>query len=309
MNTPGDPFETDGVNWDPAQVTSPDSGLMNGVQTMRNRYFWHSAEFARTASGIPLLVKLGLNYTKFEVPPHETVAPETATTVPRRSYVYWPIQDKVDDTAGSRSQYDLLLYAMGEDRFIKHLIPNGPFEGTLVVVVKMLFTFDATFAPSVGTILPALRNRIRADHGSKFYAVGKVRVGTPQEWEFKKCLIRFSPRFIVPRRTALPHQREQRCAGEHAVDRGSAEPQPDPGSRRFEPERAECAPGRVQRSVRRDARLRQRGRGDGGLSQTVRAEGDYHRGRCQNVLRRASRRSCCASPARSGRRRRRGRDQ
>jgi len=42
-----------------------------------------------------------------------------------------------------------------------------------------------------------LRNRIRADHGSKFYAVGKVRVGTPQEWEFKKCLIRFSPRFIV----------------------------------------------------------------------------------------------------------------
>jgi len=197
MNTPGDPFETDGANWDPAQVTSPDSGLMNGVQTMRNRYFWHSAEFARTASGIPLLVKLGLNYTKFEVPPHETVAPETATTVPRRSYVYWPIQDKVDDTAGSRSQYDLLLYAMGEDRFTKHLIPNGPFEGTLVVVVKMLFTFDATFAPSVGTILPALRNRIRADHGSKFYAVGKVRVGTPQEWEFKKCLIRFSPRFIV----------------------------------------------------------------------------------------------------------------
>ena len=85
--------------------TSPDSGLMNGVQTMRNRYFWHSAEFARTVSGIPLLVKLGLNYTKFEVPPHETVAPETATTVPRRSYVYWPIQDKVDDTAGSRSQF------------------------------------------------------------------------------------------------------------------------------------------------------------------------------------------------------------
>ena len=197
MNTPGDPFETDGANWDPAQVTSPDSGLMNGVQTMRNRYFWHSAEFARTVSGIPLLVKLGLNYTKFEVPPHETVAPETATTVPRRSYVYWPIQDKVDDTAGSRSQYDLLLYAMGEDRFTKHLIPNGPFEGTLVVVVKMLFTFDATFAPSVGTILPALRNRVRADHGSKYYGVGKVRVGTPQEWEFKKCLIRFSPRFIV----------------------------------------------------------------------------------------------------------------
>src|SRR5437764_4737247 len=170
---------------------------MNGVQTMRNRYFWHSAEFARTASGIPLLVKLGLNYTKFEVPPHETVAPETATTVPRRSYVYWPIQDKVDDTAGSRSQYDLLLYAMGEDRFSKHLIPNGPFQGTLLVVVKMLFTFDATFAPSVANILPALRGRIQRDHGSKFYAEGKVRVGTPQEWEFKKCLIRFSPRFIV----------------------------------------------------------------------------------------------------------------
>ncbi|HYS08601.1 MAG TPA: phage baseplate assembly protein V [Myxococcales bacterium] len=197
MNTPGDPFETDGANWDPAQVTTPDSGLMNGVQTMRNRYFWHSAEFARTVSSIPLLVKLGNNYQKFEVPPHETVAPETATTVPRRSYVYWPIQDKVDDTAGGRSQYDLLLYAMGEDRFTKHLIPNGPFEGTLVVVVKLHFTFDATFFPSVAAILPALRNRVRADHGSKFFAEGKVRVGSPQEWEFKKCLIRFSPRFIV----------------------------------------------------------------------------------------------------------------
>jgi hypothetical protein len=116
---------------------------------------------------------------------------------------------------------------MGEDRFTKHLIPNGPFEGTLVVVVKLHFTFDATFAPSIATILPALRNRVRADHGSKFFAEGKVRVGTPQEWEFKKCLIRFSPRFIVAngtrrtrrstpgqqRRAPLPDQPEQRQAG------------------------------------------------------------------------------------------------
>ena len=38
MNTPGDPFETDGANWTLPSHYS-DSGLMNGVRVMRNRYF------------------------------------------------------------------------------------------------------------------------------------------------------------------------------------------------------------------------------------------------------------------------------
>lgn len=191
-NVPGDPFETDGANWDPAQVTNVDSGLMNGVQQMRNRYLWHSAEYARIVTGKKkFLAKYGA-YDKFELPSHNNA--------PFRSYVYWPIADQVDGANGARGKFDLLLYAMGEDRFAKDLMPNGPHQGTLVVHVKMRFNFDATLgvAATISQVLPALRNRVQADHGTKYYAKGKINAGSPAEdWEFKKCLLRFSPRFIV----------------------------------------------------------------------------------------------------------------
>lgn len=191
-NVPGDPFETDGANWDPAQVTNVDSGLMNGVQQMRNRYLWHSAEYARIVTGKKkFLAKYG-TYDKFELPSHNNA--------PFRSYVYWPIADQVDGSNGARGKFDLLLYAMGEDRFAKDLMPNGPHQGTLVVHVKLRFNFDATLGvpATISQVLPALRNRVQADHGRKFYAKGKINAGSPAEdWEFKKCLLRFSPRFIV----------------------------------------------------------------------------------------------------------------
>src|SRR3954454_18443057 len=86
---------------------------------------------------------------------------------------------------------------MGEDRFTKDILPRAPVEGTLVMIVKLLFNFDATVAPKLNTILPALRTKVRSDHGDKFFAFGKARPGTAQEWEFKHCLIRLQPRFLV----------------------------------------------------------------------------------------------------------------
>jgi hypothetical protein len=210
MNTPGDIFETDGTNWDPSQVTLPDSGIMDGVQVMRNRYFWHSAEFAAAVTKTRFLVKCtqeSVTYDKYEVPPHELVPPESGTSAPKRSYVYWPIQDKIDDTAGGLSKYDMLLFAMGEDRFTKDILPRKPVDGTMVMLVKLLINFDATYGTPamISQILPALRNKVQLGLGDKFFATGKIRVGTPQEWEFKRCLIRLQPRFLIQNLRSAPN--------------------------------------------------------------------------------------------------------
>jgi outer membrane protein OmpA-like peptidoglycan-associated protein/phage baseplate assembly protein gpV len=202
MNTPGDIFETDSTNWDPGGPLGPDSGIMDGVQVMRNRYFWHSAEFAHTVTGLPFLVKCtqdGNVYDKYEVPPHELMTSESAPAAPKRSYIYWPIEDKLNDSAGGRSIYDLLLLTMGEDRFTKDIIAHPPIDGTLVMIVKLLVKLDATFAIKANRnkVLPALRKTIRDEYGDKFFASGDVRVGTSQAWKFERCMIRLQPRFLI----------------------------------------------------------------------------------------------------------------
>lgn len=199
-NLPGDPFEKDGANWNnsPA-VTSADTGIMNGVEQVRNRYLWHSAEFARVVTKKPFKAKYTNGYPNYRLPPHPNA--------PNRTYAYWPAGEKIDEAAGARGKHDIILYAMGEDRFAKDLIPNGPFEGTIIFNVKMVFTFSAVFVPMIAAVLSGLRTQVDADHNDKFYATGKIQLGTPaEEWEFKRCKIRFSPRFICSNLPSTPQQ-------------------------------------------------------------------------------------------------------
>jgi hypothetical protein len=209
QNTPGDPFETDGADLNPGGTNgAPDAGIMNALRLVRNRYFWHSAEFAAAIIKVRFLVKYiqdGDTFDKYEVPPHELVPPQAAPAAPRRNYVYWPIQEKIDDTAGAHGKYDLLLYAMGEDRFTKNVVIRAPIDGTLVMAVKMLINFDPAYldpsatvpTDNLGNFLGPMRRKIHDSFADKFFATGKVRVGTPQEWEFKRCIIRLQPRFLV----------------------------------------------------------------------------------------------------------------
>jgi hypothetical protein len=195
---PGDPYDPDG-RFDPGPVTplgstQQDSGMMTGVVKMRNRYFWHSAEFARLVTNVPFKVKYD-TYEDYKIPPH--------SSAPAQQYTNWPISDAVDSTQGPRGKSDLLAYAMGKDRYTCAILPNAsdasPFDGVLVIMIKMQVTFQNISAAGISAalILPAMRSAITSVFNDKFMATGKVQSGSAQEWEFKKCQIRFSPRFCV----------------------------------------------------------------------------------------------------------------
>ena len=192
---PGDPYDADG-RFDPgvgAALTQQDSGMMNGVVRIRNRYFWHAAEFARVAAGISFKVKYD-TYEDYKLPPHQNA--------PGLQYTGWPISDAVDSAQGTRGKFDLLAYAMGKDRYTCDILPHAtsasPFDGVLVVMVKMQITVGPTMtAGSASGLLPVLRSIVSADLNNKFMATGKVQSGSAQEWQFSKCQIRFSPRFAV----------------------------------------------------------------------------------------------------------------
>jgi hypothetical protein len=194
--TPGDPYEPDG-RFDPGggALTQNDSGMMNGVVKPRNRYYWHDAEFTRVATGIPFKVKYDA-HDDYKVPPHPQA--------PKQQYTYWPISDAVNSAQGPRGKSDLLAYTLGKDKYATDILPHSsvanPFDGVLVIQVNMQIFINANMVSAafgVPQILPLLRSIVGSTLNDKFMATGKVQTGTPQEWEFKKCQIRFSPRFAV----------------------------------------------------------------------------------------------------------------
>lgn len=191
-NVPGDPYEPDGRN---ESATDNDSGMMTGVRKIRNRYLWHGAEFARAATNIKFKVKYGV-YEDFWVPAH--------ANWPNRSHVYWPANTNVGATSG-RGAYDLFLYTLGKDRYSQDLLasPNGPFDGLLVVCVKMAFALYTNVDNDIKLIVPKLSQAVRTNFNNKWYATGTVAVNG-ENWEFKKCLIQFSPRFLVYYNTSVP---------------------------------------------------------------------------------------------------------
>jgi hypothetical protein len=99
-NLPGDPFTDDGVYTPDSRsygIGSP--GLMSYAMEMRNRYGWHSAEFARVVGGLPPLYVKHKDFAEYKVPPH--------ADAPKRNYSYWPISEAIDQaqerTANSMS--------------------------------------------------------------------------------------------------------------------------------------------------------------------------------------------------------------
>jgi hypothetical protein len=177
---PGDPFEPDDG--------SPDGAMMDVNRRIRNRHLWHAAEFSRAITGAAYKVKHG-THEAYLVPPH--------TGFPERTHAYWPIGHDVNAAPGGRAMYDLLLYAAGPDRYTVDVLPSGPYDGILVIQVRMRFTFWLNSAAQLKSLVAKLSAAIDSEFNRKWYATGKVRTGTPQAWEFKKCLLQFSPRFIV----------------------------------------------------------------------------------------------------------------
>lgn len=204
-NTPGDAYEMDDqlITPSPAAATRVvDGGMMVKNVNVRNRYFWHSAEFTRNATlvagvgganGIALKVKYD-TYDDYKIPSHGSA--------PARSHIYWPLRDSINRNAGPRGVHDVVVYPLGKDRYSQNILPQGPFDGILVVTVKVEYTLYTNNVGFIRWILPNLTLGVGNALNNKFYATGTAAQGTPQAWTFTKCLIHFSPRFIVTNNNA-----------------------------------------------------------------------------------------------------------
>lgn len=201
-NLPADVFEPDGRN---VGGNDADPPMMNVCYVIRNRYFWHSAEWVRQAtSNTKYKVKYD-TYADFLVPPHEKT---------NRSYVYWPLEAKlshqpavVAPLAANRGKCDLYVFPLGRERFTDVVLPGKEsagagtaYDGVLHVVVNVhcrLTGFDAPDADSGRSSALAALSKGAAMLNHKFVATGKVRQGSDQAWEFKRCLLHFSVRYLV----------------------------------------------------------------------------------------------------------------
>jgi hypothetical protein len=194
-HVPGDPYEPDGRI---VEFQVAGAAMMNGNQQMRNRYFWHCAEWVRRATLIPLKVKLG-TFDSYALPPHPNDS---------RNYAFWPIAAKdpfEPDATKSRGLATVLLYALGKESYTveglqQHVVQgaSAPFDGILIVTLNLDFTMPGTLSENNRKIyLKKLAALVRDQMNGKFVATGKVNDGSADEWTFGRCLIHFSPRFVV----------------------------------------------------------------------------------------------------------------
>jgi hypothetical protein len=213
QNLPGDPYEPDGRT---ETGRTAGSAMMNGNMRVRNRYFWHEAEWVRQIVGTPLKVNLqdigGTLYDSFVLPQHATAG---------RTYYPWPLQGMRDQVVSppvfsppapvmayptNWGCYDLFLYALGKDHYsanmIPHASPPAPFDGILVIALKITCT-----------VFPSAVPPTRADeNGWKVQTLEHLAAGTRSifnnrwgfsgnfaapNWAFNKGLILVVPQFVV----------------------------------------------------------------------------------------------------------------
>ncbi len=199
-NTAGDAFEPDGR--DAPGLTG--SSVMNSNETPRNRHFWHTAEWVRRITTIPMMVKRG-PYTDFKVPTHAT---------PSRTYVYWPVgfTNRWEVAAGNRGRCSLFVHALGKDFYSQSQLQGSPYDGILTVTLNVRIRGlpsittgtaaqrrDDTIALRTG-LVEAMAAAVRNALNFKFYAHGAVGGATfsPRSAASPRggCLIHFSPRFL-----------------------------------------------------------------------------------------------------------------
>jgi len=195
-NTPGDPFIDEGVyafntaaSIFKANIKTGDvpSSMMNQAVQVRNRHYWHNAEFLRKYTKVPLKVEWG-KYADYKVPGHPNF--------PVKSYAYWPASAQVNATIGSRGKLDVYLYTAGKDAFAQTYIPNGPHDGFLMALVKIKLSAPAKV--DMYSLITALRGAI-LDYNAKHYATGTLSVATDngnKDWTFSKCRVQVTPRFL-----------------------------------------------------------------------------------------------------------------
>jgi hypothetical protein len=191
-NIPADPFVDEGRDFD-LNASLYKGGatpypMMTMAVEMRNRYFWHNAEYARKHTNSPLYSKHGA-YTDYKVPGHPKF--------PNRTYAYWPIREKMKFASGSHGNVDIYLHALGKEHFTQKLMPNGPWDGVLSVLLKFDLTVPATV--NVTDVRDVVRNAILTFNKS-FSANGTTNTITDKgnkDLALAKVIFRLSPRFLI----------------------------------------------------------------------------------------------------------------
>ena len=194
-NIPGDPFVDEavtGINL-PASIFKANipagdapASMMNEAVEVRNRHYWHNAEFMRKYTNVPLKVKWD-KYHDYKVPGHPDF--------PVKTYAYWPAKAGIDATLGSRGKMDAYIYTAGADAFTQTYVPDGPHDGFLMIVVKMKLIAPA----GIEAQLAGAFRSVILDYNAKYYATGSLDVTTDngaKPWNFGKCRLQVSPRFL-----------------------------------------------------------------------------------------------------------------
>jgi hypothetical protein len=196
QNLPGDPFEPDGRDEAGDKPLSP---MMNGNRNMRNRYFWHAAEWVRMMIGTPMRVKHG-PWDNYFLPSHPWAAFG-------RTYYPWPIADFMDVGIG-RNICDIFLYRLGQERYSSQLMANGPIDGLAVIVLRLVCDTldDPNLANEIDNrrrILAQMAAATRQFMNNRWYATGTINLGSPpQAVTFNRCALQFTTQFLV---TNHPH--------------------------------------------------------------------------------------------------------
>ncbi len=162
--------------------------IMNGNMDVRNRHFWHSAEWLRTLFGKPFSVKYdGLRYS---LPSHPNA--------PRQTYVTDPFVPKRDVRPRPWGLCDCWLYRLGNDKYSLAVLDHGPFDGFLSVNVRMKIQFldsDATLETGhddlkdyAATIFNSVRERLNG----RFFVSGSVN-----GLAFSRVRLSFYPRLLI----------------------------------------------------------------------------------------------------------------
>ena len=165
-----------------------EKAMMRGNIEVRNRHFWHSAEWVRTIYSKPLMVKYdGFSYT---LPPHPKA--------PRQTFVTTPFVPKANVRSGAGGFYDCWLYRFGSEQYSVKGLNQGPFDGFLSVNVRMKLSFFdkkgslETNHDDLRNYASKIYNSVRDRLNGKFFLTGSAN-GTA----FTKVRLSFFPRLLV----------------------------------------------------------------------------------------------------------------
>ena len=163
-------------------------GMMRDNVEVRNRHFWHSAEWLRSIDNTEFVVEY--DGFKYSLPHHQSS--------PQQTFVTSPFKAAQNVRSGAGGFYDCWLYCFSHDKYSDTILNKGPFDGFLSVNVRIKCTFSDSkgvavtnhnsLTDGVSKIFNAVRERLNG----KFVASGSVGGVT-----FKRIRLSFFPRFLV----------------------------------------------------------------------------------------------------------------